>query len=511
MLRKVTVENGVVEGIPASDPRITAFKGIPYAAPPIGELRWRAPQPAKNWEGVLKAFTFAPIAMQNIPGRDPNNIYTREWHVDPDVPMSEDCLHVNVWTPAKKDDEKLPVMVWIYGGGLNEGYPSEMEFDGERFARRGVVFVSVNYRVNAFGFMAHPEITAEDPEKATNFGHWDQKAGIEWIKRNIAAFGGDPENITLFGQSAGGGSTIIQLASPLNKGLFQKAIVHSGGGLLPPGLNSPTLKEAEKTGEKFFEFLGVKTLEEARAIDAKALFYKWVEFAKSIGSVVDGTLIPEIPTNIMLENKRNDVEIIMGNTVDEFQVKPKASTVAELEAYAHEKFGAYADRYLEICKKNAGSLDDMIQNGTYNRFEIGNVLWGNLNVELKAPKMYYYNFNPEIPGWDNPGSFHSSDLWFAFENLAKCWRPFKGKHYDLARQMCNYWTNFAKNGDPNGLDADGTPMPEWKEYTAECPYPMYFGDVPSMDLNPRSEIKEFFVDFFTDKLKKKELTGYFEF
>ncbi len=510
MLRKVTVENGVVEGLPAADPRITAFKGIPFAAPPVGELRWRAPQPARNWDGVLKAYTFGPIAMQETPGLVPDNIYTKEWHVDSSVPMSEDCLQLNIWTPAKRADERLPVMVWIYGGGLNVGYPSEMEFDGERLARRGVILVSINYRVNVFGFLAHPELTAEDPEKATNFGHWDQKAGIEWVKRNIAAFGGDPDNITVFGQSAGGGSTMVQIVSPKNKGLFGRAIVHSGGGLLAPILNSPRLPEAEKIGERFFEFLGVRSLREARALDAKTVLDKGLEFARQHlwGSVIDGTLIPDYPTNIISENRSNSVEIIMGNTADEFPVRPKAATVEELEKYARKNFGEYAERYLEICKKGANSIEDMLRNGTFNMFELGNILWGDVNAGLKSSKMYFYNFNPEIPGPDRPGSFHSSDLWFAFETLAKCWRPFVGKHYDLARQMCNYWTNFAKSGDPNGLDADGTPMPEWKEYTAESPYPMYFGDKPEMLYKPRSELTNFLVDFYNEQIKNKTVKGF---
>ena len=175
MLREVRVENGLVRGIPAADPRITAFKGIPYAAPPVGELRWRAPQPAADWEGVRDCARFGPIAMQETPGLDPNAFYSKEWHVDPEIPMSEDCLQLNIWTPAKSADEKLPVMVWIFGGGLYNGYPAEMEFDGERFARRGVILVSVNYRLNAFGFLAHPEITKECPEFPTNFGHLDQR------------------------------------------------------------------------------------------------------------------------------------------------------------------------------------------------------------------------------------------------------------------------------------------------------------------------------------------------
>jgi len=177
MFRKVIVENGEVEGLPAADPRITSFKGIPYAAPPTGDNRWRVPQPAKNWDGVLKAYKFGPISMQHIPGLDRENIYSREWNVDPTIEMSEDSLHLNVWTPAKSADEKLPVLVWFFGGGLQEGNTSEMEFDGERIARRGIVVVTINYRLNVFGFFAHPELTAESPDTPTNFGLLDQQFG----------------------------------------------------------------------------------------------------------------------------------------------------------------------------------------------------------------------------------------------------------------------------------------------------------------------------------------------
>lgn len=228
MLRVVKTENGLVRGLPAADPRITSFKGIPFAAPPVGPLRWRAPQPAAPWNEILDCYEFAPISMQHIPGLDPHNIYTREWNVDPEIRMDEDCLYLNVWTPAKSADEKLPVFVWYFGGGLQEGNPAEMEFDGERLARRGIVVVSVNYRLNVFGFLAHPQLTKEQPDDPSNFGHLDQQAGTRWVKRNIAAFGGDPNNITIGGQSAGGMSVSAQLTSPQNEGLFQRAIIQSG-------------------------------------------------------------------------------------------------------------------------------------------------------------------------------------------------------------------------------------------------------------------------------------------
>ena len=264
MLRKVKTENGWVRGIEAADPRITAFKGIPFAAPPIGENRWRAPQPCADWEGELDCSRFAPIGMQDTPGIG-DNLYNREWHVDPEIPMSEDSLYLNIWTNAKSADEKLPVLVWYFGGGLQWGYTSEMEFDGERIARRGVVVVTVNYRLGVFGFLAHPELTAQQPDAPTNFGSLDQQAGLKWVRRNISAFGGDPDNITIAGQSAGGGSVMSQMTCPHNFGLFKRAIVQSALISSPYGgshFGRPAdLAAVEKNGEKFLECLGVKTID----------------------------------------------------------------------------------------------------------------------------------------------------------------------------------------------------------------------------------------------------------
>ncbi|HPU17058.1 MAG TPA: carboxylesterase family protein [Bacillota bacterium] len=482
MLRKVRTKNGWVRGFPAADPRITVFKGIPFAAPPVGKLRWHAPMPARDWDGTLECYEFAPMAMQYPIKADPNALYDREWHVDPDHPMSEDCLYLNIWTPAKTGDEKFPVMVWIFGGGLMCGYPSEMEFDGERIARRGVILVSINYRLNVFGFLCHPEITAESPEKPANFGHLDQQAGIQWVKRNIAAFGGDPDNITIFGQSAGGGSVLVQVASPQNKGLFQKAILQSSGGMLPPSSFAMNIREAEQQGVRLFKELGVKSLDEARMIDAKTVFeaavtsgggYQW-------GTVVGDPFLMDYPVNYFKYNTRNKVALMVGHTADEFPIVPQGNTIEELEEYAKRTFGEHADEYLALIKKGSTTLEEMKAKGTYNGFELGDVLLLDNNSKFETSDAYYYIFDPEIPGWDNPGAFHSSELWFVFETLAKCWRPFKGKHYDLARMMCNYWTNFAKSGDPNGLDADGTPMPEWKPYAKEQRGAMFFGDEPKM-------------------------------
>ena len=218
----------LIRGLPAADPRVTSYKGIPFAAPPTGGNRWRAPQPCPPWEGVLNAYDFGPITPQAVTGKHKENIYSREWAVDDDPLMDEDCLYLNVWAPA---DGKtgLPVFVWYFGGGLQVGATSEMEFDGERIASRGAVVVTVNYRLNVFGFLAHPELTAENPESPTNFGFLDQQFATQWVKRNAAAFGGDPDNVTIVGESAGGSSVCFQLASPMAAGLFHRAIIQSSG------------------------------------------------------------------------------------------------------------------------------------------------------------------------------------------------------------------------------------------------------------------------------------------
>ena len=501
MLRTAKTENGIVRGLPAADPRITSYKGIPFAAPPVGENRWRAPQPAANWDGVRDCFEFAPISVQDQPGVG-TDIYCREWHVDPDIAMGEDCLYLNIWTPAKKTDEKLPVFIWYFGGGFQWGYTAEREFDGERMARRGIIVVSVNYRLGALGFLVHPEITKNQPENPGNFGHLDQQAGLRWVHRNIAAFGGDPDNITIAGQSAGGGSTLAQITCDQNKGLIKNAVIMSGM-IKNPYMDNPffrqlTLEEAGKFGTEFFEeFLGVKTLEEARKLDAFFIRDKYAEFRNKKGfmftTCLDGVFCNGDTYTKLSSGKGNDVNIIAGNTVDEFPSAIFADSEEDFENKAKAVFGDEAEKFLAIPGARDKKGDKMY--GTVQGIECAVK-----NTFTKLTKLgtgrnyYYYRFNPDIPGWDKPGSFHSVDLWFWFETLAKCWRPFVGRHYDLARQMCNYITNFIKTGDPNGEDADGKDMPEWKTYSEDNKAEMNFireGSIPTTGNTP-------LVDFITD-------------
>lgn len=355
--------------------------------------------------------------------------------------------------------------------------------------------------MNVFGFFAHPQISEENKDgPKANFGLMDQLAGIEWVRRNIAAFGGDPDNITIFGQSAGGGCVTAHVTSPVSKGLFQKAIIQSGGGFAPRfNQGYPNLSEAEKIGEEFLKFLGVKSLDEAREIDAKVLFKKAEEFGYRWGFVKDGFYIVDDPVKLIVKGNWHKIPLIMGHTSNEFIEKPDVKTMEEFKQYAHKRFGEDAQEFIEICSKNANSLEEIINNATVNMFEIGNFAWCEHNAKTKDTTIYCYCFDADMPG-DDAGAFHSSELWFVFETLAKCWRPFVGKHYDLARQMCNYWTNFAKKGDPNGKDADGTLMPEWRPYTEQEPFVMLFGEKPEKDSNRPNDLIKFMVRHLFKKL-----------
>lgn len=445
MLRVVETKLGKIEGLPAADPRITSFKGIPFAEQPVGNLRFHAPVPVKKWDGVMQAYKFSPIPVQPTPYYDPNDIYCREWSVDKDIPMGEDCLTLNVWTPANKPDEKLPVYVWIYGGGWQTGFTAEMEFDGERIARRGIVVVTVNYRLNMFGFICHPEITAENPSQPANFGLLDQRCAMQWVKDNIEAFGGDSDNITIGGQSAGGGSVLNQIAYG-TEGIYNRAVVHSGMFYSPDNsfFHQKSLKEAEDCGVDFFNFCGAKSLADMRKFTTAELRQKWDEyggFQKSIATwtpVRDDIFVKGDFLDLIKNNKIEPVPLIIGHTTDEFLVKtPEGQTIQPL-AIAVQK-------YQEMLESNG-----------------------------KLTPNYYYEFDVPIPGWDNPGTFHSVDLWFWFETLAKCWRPFVGMQYDVSRKMCNYLCNFVKTGNPNGKDADGSEMPQWEPYSTKETNKMVF-------------------------------------
>ena len=502
MLRQTRTENGLVRGVVGTDARITVYKGIPFADDTSGENRWRPPQPAKDWEGVRDCSEFGPIPMQDIPGKDPEAFYAKEWHVDPEVPMGEDCLRANIWTPAKTTEDKLPVMVWIFGGGFREGYPHEQEFDGERIASRGVILVSIGYRVNVFGLLCHPDLTAESPDAPANWAFQDQAYGIAWVKRNIANFGGDPENITIFGQSAGGMSVLAQMCSPRTEGLFQKGIIESIGGMNPVvprvmGMPQDPLPLMEQRGAEFLEQLGVKTIAEARKLDARFILDKFNEGFRFWGAVIDGKFLTETLDESVAAGRFHADAFMIGNTKDEFLVNIPGDTDKEVDEYIDREFGDRAEEYRAIVKAMPGSYR---KNATVHQMALGNQMMYEIAAK-QGRRFYAYEFGPTIPG-DDAGAFHSSDLWFQFETLMKCWRPFDGHHFDLARKICNYWTNFAKYGDPNGSDKDGTPMPRWEPYTLEDRCLIRLHDEIAADHDPLDAKDRFLLDLNLEKIKK---------
>ncbi|RYG73771.1 carboxylesterase family protein, partial [bacterium] len=327
-----TVENG-----------ISIYKGIPFAAPPVGERRWKAPAPVESWSGVKKADAFAKACMQ-APNTQGNT-----------APVSEDCLYLNVWSPAKSASAKLPVLVWIHGGGYVGGSTSIGMYDGAGFAKKGVVLVSLAYRLGPYGFMAHPELSRESGKGSGTYGIQDLVAGLRWVSANVAAFGGDPGQVTIFGHSAGAGAVAFLAASPEAKGLFQRTIAMSGGSFAPLqkvdgafGMSVPTLALAESTGTAYLAKLGAKSLADARKLDADAL-----QAAAGSGfswrPAADGSVLSNDLTTLYSQGKFNDTPVLLGHTSDETIVfgGPKTLTPAEFEKQTRTQLGAQADAVLK--------------------------------------------------------------------------------------------------------------------------------------------------------------------
>jgi para-nitrobenzyl esterase len=460
---KVKVDTGKLEG--ESDGTINAFLGIPYATPPVGNLRWKPPARAAKWKGARKATEFGSRCMQGA-------IYSDMIFRDPGI--NEDCLYLNVWVPAKsmRSKSKLPVMVWIYGGGFAAGATSEPRQDGTNLAKEGVVVVSMNYRLGIFGFFAHPELAKESGRNsAGNYGLLDQVAALEWVKRNIAAFGGDPGNVTIFGESAGSFSVSDLMASPVAKGLFQKAIGESGGAFASQGLPFRTLEQSAETGAKFGEeVLGAKTLADLRAIPAQkvldaAVNDKNVRFAPN----VDGYFLPEAVPAIFAAGKQSDVPLLAGWNKDEGSFDAsKENAQAALKETAQKQFGDKADEFLRLYP---GATDEQAARSMADfagdRF-IAFSTWKWMESQKKTGKspVYRYRFDIQHPADPkrppNAGAYHSAEIEFVFGALdSETWISWRPEDHTLSEQMRKYWSNFARTGDPNGPG-----LPKWPVYDA---------------------------------------------
>jgi para-nitrobenzyl esterase len=474
--KPVRTQSGLVQG--TTDDGITVYKGIPFAAPPVGDLRWRAPQAPVAWTGVRTADKFSPACMQ-VP------IVNAALGMDAVTP-NEDCLYLNIWTPAKSANEKLAVMVWIYGGGFTIGGTSISLYDGTNLAKKGVVLVSIAYRLGAFGFLAHPELTAEQGGHSGNYGLLDQIAGLQWVKRNIAAFGGDPNRVTIFGESAGGIAVSMLSASPLAKGLFRGAISESGGNFGPErqtgnegGENMDSLAAAEKKGTAFLAKLGTASIADARKKSAQDIQKNSPPGLGTAWPIFDGYVLVGDQYKLYEAKRYNDTAVLIGTNSDE-----GALFVPFAKADAYQKnirtgYGEYADKILAAYPGGTDaealrSSRDMFRDAT---FAWPTWTWARLQSKTGKGKAFVYYFShrppyPNTPQFKDWGAAHAGEIAYVFGNFTAA-MPASESDRKVSDEISSYWVNFAKNGDPNGSG-----LPHWPAFTNTSEQVMNLDDPP---------------------------------
>ncbi len=477
----VFLDSGPISGARTGERNaVRVYKGIPFAAPPVGDLRWKPPQPVATWTDVRRCMQFGPICPQKpYPA---GSIY-----VQPAQPQSEDCLFLNVWTAAKAADEKRPVMVWIHGGALTRGSGSLEVYDGTRLAERGAVLVTINYRLGPLGFLSHPLLSAESSHGSSgNYGILDQIAALQWVQRNIAAFGGDPKNVTIFGESAGSRSVCSLVATPLAQGLFQRAIGQSGGCFGPMQyLKEPRngFVPAEKLGENHLaKELGSDSADDVLAamrakspeevLDAAA---RDPAQARTRG-IVDGWVFPDEIYNLYADGKQNAVPVLVGSNADEGTSLIGAAgptTAAAVIELVKKKYGAAADEFFEIYPviSDAHARAAYLQSFRDEWFTWEMRTWARMMNRAKQPAyVYFFSHEPPRPGIEQLGAYHAAEIAYVFDNLAKLPWESPEKDKTLAEAMASAWVRFASTGDPNG-DA----LPKWEVYDAETEPYLEFG------------------------------------
>jgi para-nitrobenzyl esterase len=481
----VRLQSGRVSGMPGQDPSITVFKGLPYAAPPVGKLRWRAPQPPARWQGVREADEFGPIcpqpAAQGVPGQQ----------------IREDCLYLNVWTGARSAAERRPVMLWIHGAGAaNAG--SHPLYDGEALAQKGVVVVTINYRLGALGGLALPELSRESGHAASgNYGLLDDIAALQWVQKNIAAFGGDAKNVTLFGYSYGAGSQHMLAMSPLARGLFRRMITESHAKyardpvLFQVAMSYQLLQEAEAEGQRFAERLGARSLQELRAIP-------WQRLVEGPGAgggkVVDGWVVPHNYSETYARGAQHDVLVIAGFNKDETGAAPEAAferirsrpagpgnnnvprsiaSLADYQSFARQRFGPMADEFLALYPAS-GDLEAFRANNDAIRDNARVSLWmWATSWRQRATRpvyLYYWTHAPPGRNRDSAGAYHGSEIAYAFNHPNLPNEPWTDEDRAIGETLSSYWTNFARNGDPNGPG-----LPRWPAFDAKSEQVMELG------------------------------------
>lgn len=503
----VTIKAGALSGRRSADGVVRSFKGIPYARPPVGPLRWAPPQEIAPWGGTRPAHAFGPRCIQ------PDRVPTAVGYFGPE-PQSEDCLYLNVWTAAVAGD-KRPVMVWLHGGAFTVGSGALPFSDGEALARAGVILVTVNYRLGRLGFLAHPALSAEQPYRASgNYGLLDQIAALRWVRDNIAAFGGDPGCVTIFGQSAGSSSVSTLMASPLAKGLFHQAIGQSGGAFFARILQK--LDVAERAGAQFAQCLGAKTIEELRQRPAEQIQLAIPEdnlalnrffdssFPKGIDrkngwSIIDGYVVPDYVMTVFARGAQNDVPLLSGATADEGSTQPPTPSIAEFQQRARADFGELAEVYLRLFPAgNEAELEASSRRAVGTRvFNWENWTWANLQAQTGRAPVYFYHFahvppKPRLPGGGDLsrdiGAFHTAEIPYVFQTLGVRSWPWREIDHELSKLMSAYWINFACYGNPNGAG-----LPQWPEYDPSTPSTMIFDRGCRIDTVPDIETLKFWT------------------
>jgi para-nitrobenzyl esterase len=454
--QQALTESGTISGIRANG--LSVYKGVPFAAPPVGDLRWRPPVPAASWTGTRKADAFAPACMQvgvSMPGETPPAV-------------SEDCLYLNIWTPATTAHEQLPVIVWIYGGGYINGSASMPLYWGDRLAHKGVIVVTIAYRLGPLGFLALPELTRESPHHSSgNYGLMDQIAALEWIQRNIAAFGGNPKCVTIAGQSSGSISVSILMASPVAKGLFQRAIGESGGLFEPLQLGPQfLLANAERDGEKYAVSLGAASLKDLRRLPASLLTGN---AGGIVHAVIEPYVLPVSPYEAFASGQQNDVPLLIGSNADEARAmldvshETAATFSSDLERSVGQLPPALIAAYPHATDEEARQAQLGLERDL--RFGWDMWAWARLQAGTGQSPVFYYSFQQRPPfpagsvyaGW---GASHYAELWYVFDHLDQSPWNWTAGDRKLAGEMSSYWVNFAKSGDPNGPG-----LPPWPAFT----------------------------------------------
>ena len=514
---RTTIQGGIIEGNYDTKSGVQTYFGIPFAKPPVGELRWKDPQPLASWTGIKQTKHFGPRPVQppvfgDMNFRSPS--------------MDEDCLYLNVWTPAKRNTKNLPVLVYFYGGGNVAGDASEPRYDGESMAKKGIVVVTCNYRLNIFGNFAHPELSAESPHKSSgNYGYYDQLAALKWVKNNIAAFGGDPNHVTIAGESAGSVAVSYQMSSPLSKGLVHGAIGESGAGI-PPTMAPVTLNEAEKTGKEFAEKLGIMSLKELRALSTKELYEMYVD-SKRFGFpvVLDGYFLPKQLNEIYAGREQAQIPLLLGwnsaeipggafmqgksYTVDNFAKRMKEeypnNFTEMLSVYSAEN-----EKEVELAATALAS-DRFISFATWKWFDLhrknsNQPVYRYLYSKLR-PALNDQSLTPGLAGGtmkktDTPpapkavGAPHACEIEYCMGNLhlVKDY-AWTADDMQVSEMMSNYFANFITTGNPNGAK-----LPEWLPASANDPAP------PVMIIDVQSRMEKAVNDKryeLLDKLIKK--------